>query len=114
MIKLNIPRLELLSRNDLENIHNASLEVLERTGVVFKHEGALKVFEDAGAYVDYKTQKVYIPNNLIKEALKKAPSRVMWYARNPDKTIIFEDNRIHFGPVCTPTFVYDLEISVIL
>ena len=36
----------------------------------------------------------------------------MWYARNPDKTIIFEDNRIHFGPVCTPAFVYDLETGL--
>ena len=57
MIKLNILRLELLSRNDLENIHNASLEVLERTGVVFKHEGALKVFEDAGAYMITRLRK---------------------------------------------------------
>jgi len=109
MIKLNVPKLELLSRDDLEKVHNASLEVLERTGIVFKHEEALKVFEGAGAHVDYKAQKVYIPNHLVKEALKKAPSRVIWHARNPEKTIVFEDDRIHFGPVCTPAFIYDLE-----
>jgi trimethylamine--corrinoid protein Co-methyltransferase len=112
MIKLNVPILKLFSKNSLEDIHNASLEVLQRTGVVFKHEGALKAFENAGAYVDYKAQRVYIPNYLVKEALKKAPSKVMWHSRNPRKAIRFEDNRIHFGPVCTPAFVYDLDTEL--
>jgi len=85
---------------------------LEGTGVVFKHEEALKVFDEAGAYVDYKAQKVFIPSYLVDEAIRKAPSRVMWYARNPKKSIKFEDDRIHFGPVCTPTFIYDLETGL--
>lgn len=112
MIKLNVPRLELLNRSALEDIHNASLEVLQRTGVVFRHEGALKIFEDAGAYVDFKNQRACIPEHLVKEALRKAPSRVMWHARKPEKTIKFEDNRVYFGPVCTPVFVYDLETGL--
>ncbi|MEM2506885.1 MAG: trimethylamine methyltransferase family protein [Nitrososphaeria archaeon] len=109
MIKLNIPRLELLTRNQLKDIHNATLEVLQRTGVVFKHENALKVFNDAGAYIDYKAQRVFIPSYLVEEALRKAPCRFTWYARNPKKSIKFENDKIHFGPVCTPAFVYDLE-----
>jgi len=104
-----VPRLELLTKGQLEDIHNATLEVLQRTGVVFKHERALKVFDEAGAYVDYKTQRVFIPSHLVDEAIRKAPSRFVWYARNHKKSIRFEDNRIHFGPVCTPAFVYDLE-----
>ncbi|MDH5438897.1 MAG: trimethylamine methyltransferase family protein [Candidatus Bathyarchaeota archaeon] len=109
MIKLNIPKLKLLTKKQLEDIHNATLEVLHRTGVVFKHPEALKIFEDAGAHVDHKSQRVFIPSYLVKEAIRKAPTRFTWHARNPKKSIKLEDDRIHFGPVCTPAFVYDLE-----
>jgi trimethylamine--corrinoid protein Co-methyltransferase len=109
LIKLNVPRLELFTRTQLQDIHNATLELLQRTGVVFKHPEALQVFEGAGAFVDKKKQKVFIPGHLVKEAIGRAPSRFTWYARNPGKSIRFEDDRIHFGPVCTPAFVYDLE-----
>ena len=109
MIKLNIPKLKIFSKRQLEDVHNATLEVLQRTGVVFKHQEALKVFEGAGASVDHKSQRVFIPNYLIKEAIMKAPSRFTWYARNPEKSLRLEDDRIHFGPVCTPAYIYDLE-----
>jgi len=109
LLKLNVPRLELLTRNQLEDIHNASLEVLQRTGVVFRHPKALQILEGAGALVDHKSQRVFIPGHLVEEAIGTAPRRVTWHARNPKKSMKLEDNRVHFGPVCTPAFVYDLE-----
>jgi len=111
LLKLNVPRLKLFTKRQLVDIHNATLEILERTGVVFKHSEALKLFEDAGANVDKKSQRVFVPSYLIKEAIKKAPSRFTWYARNPKKDIKIEDDMVHFGPVCTPIFVYDLETN---
>jgi len=107
-MKLNIPRLRFFRKGQLQDIHNATLELLQRTGVVFKHSEALKVFEDAGAHVDQKNQRVFLPSHLVEEAIRKTPSALTWYARDPKKNIRFEDGRIHFGPVCTPTFVYDL------
>lgn len=109
MIKVNIPVIEFLSKEEVLQIHNATLEILQKTGVVFKHRGGLKVFDDAGALVDYKKQRVYIPDYLIKEGIKKAPSKFVWHAINNKKSIRFEDKKIYFAPVCTPTFVYDLE-----
>lgn len=108
MMKLNIGKLRILEKSQLEAIHNATLEVLQRTGVVFKHQEALRTFEDAGARVDHKTWRVFVPDHLVKEAVGKTPSKFTWHARDPDKSVRFEDDRIHFGPVCTPTFVYEL------
>ncbi len=109
MIKLNVPRLKIFTKEQLEDLHNATLKVLQRTGVVFKHSEALKTFEDAGARVDHKSQRVFIPSYLVKEAIGKAPSRFTWFARNPKNSLKLEEGRIHFGPVCTPASVYDLE-----
>lgn len=107
-MKLKVPRLTLFREGQLKDIHNATLEVLQRTGLVFKHPDALRVFEDAGANVDHRSQRVFIPSYLVEEAVRKAPSRFTWYARDREKSVRFEDDRIHFGPVCTPTFVYEL------
>jgi len=108
-MKLNVPRLELFTNRQLDDIHNATLEVLQRTGVVFKLPEALKVFHESGAYVDSPTQRVHIPPYLVQEAIEKAPSRVTVYAKNPEKSMRFEGERVHFSPACTPVFAYDLD-----
>jgi len=108
VIKLNVPKLRFFRKRQLQDIHNATLELLERTGVVFKHSEALKLLEDAGARVDHKDQRVFIPDRLIKDAIRKAPSKFTWHARDPKKSVRFEDDSLHFGPVGTPTFVYEL------
>ena len=104
-----MPRLKLFEKSQLEDLHDATLELLQRTGVVFRHPQALKVFEESGAYVDHKTQRVNIPTYLVEEAIAKAPSRVTIYARNPQKSMRLEENRVHFSPACTPVFTYDLD-----
>ena len=65
MIKLNFPPLDIFSQRQLDQIHNATLEVLERTGIRFTHSKALKIFKKSGAYVDEKTQNVRIPSYLV-------------------------------------------------
>ena len=42
------PRLKWVSDTQLEQIHYASLEVLERTGMEVQHPGALALLKEAG------------------------------------------------------------------
>jgi len=111
-IVLKVPPLKLFTRRQLDDIHNTTLELLGRTGVVFNHPQALKALEEAGAYVDEKTQRVKFPSYLVEEAISKAPSRVSIHARNAEKTMRFEPGRVHFSPACTPIFTYDLDSGV--
>lgn len=104
--------MKLFTERQLDNIHNATLQLLQRTGVTFKHPQALKAFEESGAYVDKKTQVVKIPSYLVEEAIDKAPSRGVIHARNPEKTMRLEDERVHFSPACTPIFAYDLDTGL--
>jgi len=46
--RLNIPRLHVLSRDQLELIHQSTLEVLRRTGVAVKEPEAVEIFKKAG------------------------------------------------------------------
>jgi len=76
-------RFVLLDRSQMETIHLASLDVLENAGVTFLSERARRIFREAGATVDSKNKNVKISPSLIKEALRKCPSKFNLYARNP-------------------------------
>lgn len=42
------PRLQVISQEQIEQIHCATLDVLERTGVDIPHAGALEILSDSG------------------------------------------------------------------
>ena len=90
-------KLALLSNDELYQVHLATLEILERTGMTIGSEKALKILSDAGAFVEEEKRLVKIPSHLVKEALKKAPERIVLYGRNPKHDIKLEDGRVHFG-----------------
>lgn len=60
-------------------IHNASLEVLERTGVQVLYQPALDLLSKAGCFVE--GNRVCVPANLVEWALRTAPSCIMIYDR---------------------------------
>jgi len=45
----------------LDTIHQATLEVLEKTGVIVESDKALKVLDEAGCAVDYRKHLALIP-----------------------------------------------------
>lgn len=81
----------------LTRLHNASLEVLERTGVVVKEETALKMYAEAGAFVDFEKQLVRIPAHMVEEAIRTAPSRIVVAKPNKERSIFLERNNVYFG-----------------
>jgi len=63
------PRISFLSQDEIEAIHNASLEVLENTGIKVMSEKALGILKKAGAKIDYGRSHAIIPRDLVEEAL---------------------------------------------
>ncbi len=82
----------------MDTIHYATLEVLEKTGVIIESDKALKILEEAGCTVDYQKHLALIPSYLVKEALMRKPKNVTLSARNP-KNDIRLDGRHSF--LCT-------------
>ena len=66
-------RLKLLEPSAVERIHEASLEVLAETGVVFHSQRALDVLEEHGATVDRATTVARIPAETVTQALRTLP-----------------------------------------
>ncbi len=87
-------RLRYLDDAQLQALQDATLRILERTGVKFPSEPALKVLAEHGASVDFASQVVRFPPDLVFRAMKTVPPRFNVGARNP-----FYD--FHLGDGCT-------------
>ena len=90
-------KFSVLSSDQIYDIHMATLEVLEKTGVQVKEENALKMLDDAGAVVDFKTKRVHIPQYLVQEAIQKAPKTIKLCGRDQKNNLRVEGNRSYFG-----------------
>lgn len=94
-----------LTQEQIHQIHRASLEVLERTGIHVEHEHARELFRQGGARVD--GARVYIPEQMVEAALGLAPSQVLLAGRDPANDIVLEDKRVYAGTGGSPTMVLD-------
>ena len=88
--------LRSLTDDELEDIHLATLEVLDKTGLSIETAEALDVFEDAGAAVDRTQNIVKIPPYLVEDAIRSAPCKILLAGRNPNRDKVLEAGRVHF------------------
>jgi len=90
------PRLSVLGSEQIEQIHQATLEVLERTGVQITHPRALELLHGAGARVDGK--RVRFPAWMVEDAIRQAPSRIVLGNRSGQRQVFLEGSKSWFGP----------------
>ena len=88
--------LKFLTNDELEDIHLATLEVLEKTGLFIESDEALEIFDGAGAEVDRKKKIVKIPPYVVEDAIRSAPSKILLAGRNPAHDKVLEAGRVHF------------------
>jgi trimethylamine--corrinoid protein Co-methyltransferase len=101
--------IEMLSADQIETIHHASLRILEELGIAFLLPEALDILAGAGADVDHETQVVHFDPQLVEENMAKAPSRFVVHARNPEHNVAFGDNNINFSTMASAPNASDLQ-----
>jgi trimethylamine--corrinoid protein Co-methyltransferase len=101
--------IEVLSADQVEEIHLASLRVLEELGIAFLLPEALDILDAAGADVNHETQVVRFDAQLVAESMAKAPSRFVVHARNPERDITFGENNINFSTVASAPNASDMQ-----
>jgi len=102
-------KFRVLSEEQVEKIHQAALEVLERVGLRVESEKFLKIYSDLGAKADFKTGIVKIPPKVVEEALKVVPHRVVLYGRRPEHTMELSDAKVYLGTGGAAVRIIDLE-----
>jgi trimethylamine--corrinoid protein Co-methyltransferase len=74
--------LRILSDEQLADFRSATLEILEEVGNYCPSKKALDIFAEHGAQVDYETQIVKIPPDVVLEAMSHAPRYYTMGARD--------------------------------
>ncbi len=79
--------LQFLTQSQIESLHQAILEVLWDIGVRVEWRPALEIYAGAGCRVDFEQQIVHIPEQILEQALKTAPSSFSLYGTTPEDEI---------------------------
>jgi len=95
---------ERLSKDELDRIHQASLDLLMDPGLVCYNEEAAAIFADGGADVSPvldtspPCRLIKIPERLVRNALDRAPSKIVLGARKPENTLVMDgyEPRVYF------------------
>ncbi|NLE23002.1 MAG: hypothetical protein GX624_09535 [Actinobacteria bacterium] len=79
----------------LDTLKQATLDILETVGVRFQSQKALDILEAAGARVDWTTEIARLPQELVLEAMARAPRRFALGARDASCDIPVGDGRTY-------------------
>lgn len=99
-------KLEVLTKEDCQNVHDASIKILKETGVAFHYKEALDIFKENGAKISGNI--VYFSEKMVEEALEKCPKTFTWTARNPEKTVTVGKDFL-IQPNLGPVYIQDLD-----
>ena len=103
-----IPQSRILTEAQIKRIHTATLELLETVGVKVMNEEARQMLRDSGCRMKADSM-VQIPNWLVEDCIRSAPSRITIYNRLGKEAMRLENNRVHFGLGTDLVHTYDLE-----
>jgi len=99
------PVFRILSEEQQKDIYQAAVEILERTGAVVHDEETLELFKNAGCWIE--GERVRFPAGLTEWAVDTAPSRVLLYDRDGNRSMVLEGRNTYYGPGPTNTYHRD-------
>jgi len=86
--KRNFKAHDILTEQQVEMLHQATLRVLGETGVAMHDDRALKVMAEGGCKVDFDSKRVCIPESLVMDSLSKCPNQWTVKARDSENDLV--------------------------
>ena len=75
-------RAKILSDDEIQTIHDASLTILKKTGIIIHHDEILTLVAEAGARVDKDSKIARLPEQLVMDCIAKAKKQYILYGRD--------------------------------
>ncbi|MDY6793161.1 MAG: trimethylamine methyltransferase family protein [Thermodesulfobacteriota bacterium] len=88
-----------LSEEQVKTIHNASLTILEKTGISYE-EGlgsTAEMLEKNGALLDRDKRKIKFSKDLLMDQAAKAPEQVILYGQDSKNDLNLSEDRVYLG-----------------
>ena len=106
-LRHSLPLTEPLNGDQIERIDEASMDILENTGIHFRDKIALEDWRSVGAKIVGET--VFLDRFLVKDLIKSIPETFTYHARNPKNNLDFGKNYCMFVPMTGAPYLRDLE-----
>ncbi len=103
-----LPRARLISDDEVESLHLAALEILERIGVRCQVKEARDIFARAGATIDESDGRVRVGREIVLTALKTVPAAITLSPRNPAHAVKLGGDYLTTAAVLGPPNCTDL------
>ena len=100
---------ELLTQAELETLKRGTLHLLDEVGVHFPSRRALEIFSEHGAQVDWETEIVRIPPDLVQKAMSAAPRSFVLGGREERFDLLLDGSCSYLATDGTGVHVIDLE-----
>lgn len=104
-MRSSLSPVSILSTDQVEAIHHASLRVLQETGIEIMSPAARVLFREAGAEVDEASERVRLAPELVESSILTCPSEWTMHARNPARNVPIGANWLAYCNATTPPFV---------
>ncbi len=101
--------LQVLSLEQLDKIHDASMRILEEIGLEIVNERSKALMLEHGATLCSKTGYVLMDRAFVMQKIKTVPSEFTLYARNPKFNRKVGGNYINFSPVASAPNSSDID-----
>jgi trimethylamine--corrinoid protein Co-methyltransferase len=90
-------KIDLLSPEQVRQIHESTLDVLETVGVTFYSKKALDILAEHGAEVDYETTVAKLPAALCERAMSTVPEQFVLGARDPEYDLPLDGEHVYIS-----------------
>ncbi|MCC8932246.1 trimethylamine methyltransferase family protein [Rhizobium sp. 'Codium 1'] len=104
-----LSKTELLDPSALDEMHEASLTILEEIGMDVMLPEARAIMKAHGADVTEGSDRVRFDRNLIMDMIASAPREFQMFARNPERNVKMGGNNLVFAQIASAPFVADRE-----
>ncbi len=102
-------KLEILTSQEVQKIHDATLHIIENIGIRFPSKRALEIWEANGATVDHESMIVRVKPQIIEDAMKNAPPAYELGARDPEQKLNMDGNHVFLGTDGCGVEIIDIE-----
>ena len=100
-----------LSSDDIATIHDASLTILENTGMTYEAglENTLDMLEDSGIKIDRDKSRIYFDRDLVMAQAELAPEQVHLCSRDGKYDLDLYEHRVYLGTGGAAIKILDLD-----
>ncbi len=96
-----------LNSSAVQQIAEAALEILAKSGMAVYSPTAFEALRAAGAQVDTEKRIVRFPRALVEDAIDSNPSSITLFSRDGENDAVLERNRVHYSTGGTAIYVLD-------